>query len=47
MRERINRLARGIVDGGVPGLMIKPERVEGSLGAGQTARGRISCAEYE
>ena len=41
MRERINRLARGIVDGGVPGLMIKPERVEGSLGAGQTARGEF------
>ena len=39
MRERINRLARGIVDGGVPGLMIKPERLEGSFGAGQTVKG--------
>lgn len=41
MRERINRLARGIVDGGVPGLMIKPERLEGSLGAGQTVKGEF------
>ncbi len=41
MRERINRLARGIVDGGVPGLMIKPERLEGSFGAGQTVKGEF------
>lgn len=41
MRERINRLARGIVDGGVPGLMIKPERLEGSFGAGQTIKGEF------
>ena len=41
MRERINRLARGIVDGGVPGLMIKPKRLEGSFGAGQTAKGEF------
>ena len=40
-RERINRLARGIVDGGVPGLMIKPERLEGSFGAGQTVKGEF------
>ena len=31
MRERINRLARGIIDSSVPELVIKPERIEGSF----------------
>ena len=31
MRERINRLARGIIDNGSPELVLAPERVEASV----------------
>ena len=39
MRERINRLARGIIDSSVPELVIKPERIEGILSPGESVRG--------
>ncbi len=42
MRERINRLARGIVDSSVPELVIKPERIEGILSPGESVRGEFS-----
>lgn len=41
MRERINRLARGIIDSSVPELVIKPERIEGVLSPGRVRAGRI------
>mgnify|MGYP000907055708 CR=1 FL=1 len=42
MRERINRLARGIIDSSVPELVIKPERIEGVLSPGESVRGEFS-----
>ena len=39
MRERINRLAKGIIDSEVPKLVITPSALEGSVPAGTTARG--------
>lgn len=42
MRERINRLAKGIIDSEAPRLVIAPQRVEGSVTAGSEARGEIS-----
>ena len=42
MRERINRLARGIVESAVPELVIKPDRVEAMIPAGQIIRGELS-----
>ena len=42
MRERINRLARGIIDSSVPELVIKPERIEGILSPGESVRGEFS-----
>ena len=41
MRERINRLAKGIIDSEVPKLVITPAAVEGSVPSGTTARGEI------
>ena len=41
MRERINRLARGIVENSVPELVLKPERVEAVIPAGQVIRGEL------
>ena len=41
MRERINRLARGIIDNGSPELVLTPERVEASVPAGEVIRGEI------
>ena len=38
MRERINRLARGIIDNGSPELVLTPERVEASVPAGEVIR---------
>ena len=32
MRERINRLARGIVDAEVPKLFLSPQQIEETLG---------------
>ena len=43
MRERINRLARGIIDSSVPELVVKPaERTEGILSPGESVRGEFS-----
>ena len=42
MRERINRLARGIIDNGSPELVLAPERVEASVPAGEVIR---DCGE--
>jgi len=41
MRERINRLARGIIDNGSPELVLTPDRVEASVPAGEVIRGEI------
>ena len=41
MRERINRLAKGIIDSEVPKLVINPSSLEGSVPAGTTARGEL------
>lgn len=41
MRERINRLARGMIENGVPALVIKPEAVEASVPPGQVISGEI------
>ena len=41
MRERINRLARGIIDSGSPELALSPERVERFVPAGAVTRGEI------
>lgn len=41
MRERINRLARGIIDSGVPELVLTPDRVEAAVPAGEVIRGEI------
>ena len=42
MRERINRLARGVIENGVPELVLKPEKVEAAVPAGETIRGEIA-----
>jgi len=42
MRERINRLARGMIENGVPELLLKPEAVEAAVPAGQTIRGELT-----
>lgn len=41
MRERINRLARGIIDSETPKLVLKPERLEAVVQAGEVIRGEI------
>ena len=38
MREKINRLAKGIVDAEVPEILILPETCEGTVTAGQGCR---------
>ncbi|RHP44115.1 DUF5717 family protein [Clostridium sp. AF32-12BH] len=38
MRERINRLAKGIVDAEIPEVLIQPETCEGPVTAGQVCR---------
>ena len=39
MRERINRLARGIIENEQPRLVLQPERIEGTLLFGEKTRG--------
>ena len=41
MRERINRLARGIIDSGIPELVLAPDKVEAAVPAGEVIRGEI------
>jgi len=41
MRERINRLAKGIVDMEIPQLLIQPERIEEDVQAGEVVRGEV------
>ena len=41
MRERINRLARGIIDSGIPELVLAPDHVEAAVPAGEVIRGEI------
>lgn len=41
MKERINRLARGIIDSETPKLVLKPERLEAVVQAGEVIRGEI------
>ncbi len=41
MRERINRLAKGIIDSEVPKFAIIPEEINANVEAGSTARGEI------
>lgn len=42
MRERINRLAKGLADSAVPRIKIEPERLELNIRAGETARGELN-----
>lgn len=41
MRERINRLAKGIIDMEVPKLLIQPERIEEEVQAGEIVRKEV------
>lgn len=41
MRERINRLSRGIIENGIPELEIKPQAVEAEVPSGQVIRGEL------
>ncbi len=41
MRERINRLARGIIDSGIPELVLAPDQLETVVPAGEVIRGEI------
>ncbi len=41
MRERINRLAKGIIDMEVPKLLIQPERIEEEVQAGEAVRREV------
>lgn len=45
MRERINRLAKGIVDFDVPELRISPEQIEARVNADELTRKEISIAD--
>jgi len=47
MRERINRLAKGIVDAEVPVLCITPERIEETVQAGELTVGEVYVADAE
>ncbi|MBS5283302.1 MAG: hypothetical protein KHY46_05435 [Clostridiales bacterium] len=42
MRERINRLARGMIENGMPSLVIKPDGIEGTVAPGDVIRGEIT-----
>ena len=41
MRERINRLAKGIIDSTAVRLQIRPERLEAGVGAGEQIQGEL------
>lgn len=41
MRERINRLAKGIIDSEIPTLEITPTEIHGAVRSGKTAKGEI------
>lgn len=45
MREKINRLAKGIVDAEVPEILILPETCEGTVTAGQVCRKELYVAD--
>lgn len=45
MRERINRLAKGIVDAEVPEVLVLPEICEGTVTAGQVCRKELYVAD--
>ena len=45
MREKINRLAKGIVDAEVPEIFILPETCEGTVTAGQVCRKELYVAD--
>ena len=45
MRERINRLAKGIVDAEIPEVLIQPETCEGPVTAGQVCRKELYVAD--
>ena len=45
MREKINRLAKGIVDAEVPEVLILPETCDGTVTAGQVCRKELYVAD--
>lgn len=45
MKDKINRLARGLVDTEEPRLFIRPQSVEGKIPAGQTASGELYISD--
>ena len=46
MREKINRLAKGIVDAEVPEVLILPETCDGTVTAGQVCRKELYVADH-
>ncbi len=47
MRERINRLAKGIVDPDRPEVVVSPESVEDTIPAGEVTRGKLFVSDRE
>jgi len=47
MREKINRLAKGIVDGELPEAVIRPEQIQESILAGELANRELYIADME
>ena len=45
MRERINRLAKGIVDAEIPEVLVLPETCGGTVTAGQVCRKELYVAD--
>ena len=45
MRERINRLAKGIVDAEIPEVFVLPETCGGMVTAGQVCRKELYVAD--
>lgn len=47
MRERINRLAKGIVDTDIPSLVVKPETVKETVQAGEVTRRELTVTDKD
>lgn len=47
MRERINRLAKGIIDAGAPVLLIQPQSIEEAVQAGELTSKELYVADTE
>lgn len=47
MRERINRLAKGIVDNDIPSLVVQPETVKETVQAGEVTRRELTVTDRD